>query len=166
MIRKNRTAKSLTGIFCLPTSSKFHCSDRERSGAYATDQIAYVLSATQSIEDGGYPAQVVLTSAEGDLELSLGDEVPTQHAEVRKNLPPRKVTGIVMSDGSTFGEVPVKGIGLPHWEYIPANDDGSASMEAISLTTARLSANRTAREAAKETARTAKKPAAATTQAA
>lgn len=159
MIRKTKSAKTLSGIFCLPTSSKFHCHERERSGAFAPDQVAYILSATQSVEEGGYPPAVVLTAGEGDLELSLGDDVATQHAEVRKNLPPRKVTGVVMSDGSTFGEVPVKGIGLPHWEFIPANEDGSASMDTIVATGERLKQNRDGREAAKQAAATAKKTA-------
>ncbi len=159
MIRKNRTTKSLVGIFCLPTSSKFHCQERERSGAFAPDQTAYILSATQSVEDGGYPPAVVLTAPDGDLELSLGDEVATQHAEVRKNLPPRKVTGVVMSDGSTYGDVPAKGIGLPHWEFIPTNEDGSASMDTIAATGERLKQNRDGREAAKQAAAAAKKTA-------
>lgn len=157
MIRKSKSTKQLTGYFCLPTSSKFHCLDRERSGAFAPDQIAYILTATKSLEEGGYPPAVVLTANIGELELELGDEPNTQHAEVRKNLPPRKVTGVVMPDGTTFGTMPEKGIGLPHWEFIPENGEGGASASAIAAAKVRLDSNRKAREESKEAARAAKK---------
>ena len=161
MVRNNNgSSKSkvqLKGLFCLPTSSKYHCQERERSGAYAEGQVVYILSATQSLEEGGYPPAVVLTANEGDLELALGDEPDTQHAQVRKNLPPRRVTGIVMPDGSVYGNIPAKGVGLPHWEFIPANEDGSANEASIQGTIDRLTSNRSARELSKQSAREAKK---------
>lgn len=158
MIRANKSSKQLTGLFCLPTSSKYHCQERERSGAFAAGMTVFILTATRSIEDGGYPPAVVLTCEEGELpDLELGSEPETQHAEVRKNLPPRKVTGVVMADGSTFGEIPPKGVSLPHWEYIKPNADGSASTLAIQATKDRIEKNRKDREEQKQATRDAKK---------
>lgn len=157
MIRTNRANKTaLSGLFCLPTSSRYHAQEVKRSGAFKEGQVAYILTATKSVEEGGYPEKVILTADEGVLDLKIGDEPETQHAEVRKNLPPRKVTGIVHPDGKVEGEVPAKGMGLPHWALISANDDGSASPKAIQEAKDLLDKNRTAAKAEKESLRQAK----------
>jgi len=157
MKRNSKSAKSLTGVYCLPTSTKYHAFERERSGAFLAGQMAFILAATQSVEEGGYPPAVALTCEEGVLDWSLDEEVPTQHAEVRKNLPPRKVVGVVMADGTTLGEVPQKGISLPHWELISTNEDGSANNSEIQATKDRIEANRKSREAEKQATRDSKK---------
>lgn len=163
MIRSNGKSKvALVGVFCLPTSSKFHVHEPKRSGAFKEGQVAYVLSATQSVDDGGYPPQVVLTSDdfvchEDGNPWSLEDEVKTQHAQVRKNLPPRRVTGILYADGSSEGELPMKGLGLPHWSFIPTTSEGSASLNAINEVDELLKRNREEAKAAKEAVRAAKK---------
>lgn len=128
MIRKTKTAKSLVGLFCLPTSSKFHLFELERSPAADAGQEAFLLGATQSLEDGGYPAFVVLTAPEGALNLSLNEEVDTQHAIVRKNLPSRRVVAIRRADGTFEGDLSAapRGLGHPHWAFIPTTAEGSA----------------------------------------
>jgi hypothetical protein len=152
--RKNKAA--LTGVYCLPTSSRFHPQEVKRSGAYKEGQVAYILTATQSVEEGGYPEKVVLTADEGTLDWNVGDEPETQHAEVRKNLPPRRVTGIVFADGSTDGELTPKGLGLPHWAFITSNEDGSANVASIQAAKDALDGNRAKVKAEKEALRQAK----------
>lgn len=163
MIRKTKTAKTLLGFFCLPTSAKAHVHELERSTAFKTGQDYFVLTATQSVDEGGYPYQVVL-SADADTLLDeegntfqVDQEIATQHAQVRKNLPPRKVTGILRADGSVEGTLPPKGLGLPHWEYIEANEDGSASQAAINSVDARMASNKEQAKANAEAIRNAKK---------
>lgn len=158
MIRKSKSTKVLTGFFCLPTSARAHVAEPQRSSAYKEGQTAYVLTATQSEEEGGYPASVVLY-ADGlnPLDFSIGQEIETQHAQVRKNLPPRRVSCMVFPDGTFEGEMPPKGLGLPHWEYISLNDEGGASQTDINAVEARIVENKANAEKAKEAARQAKK---------
>ena len=151
-MRKNTTTKLLVGLFALPTSTKFHCHERERSGAFAPNQTAYVLKAT---EEDGYPGVVVMTAADSSL-MAVDEVVKTQHAQVRKNLPDRRCVGIVYADGTTEGEIPPKGLGLPHWDYIPATESGSADLEAIQSVEARIEQNRAAAARAKAEAKNAK----------
>lgn len=152
MIRSNRkNAKTLVGLFCLPTSSRYHMAEPQRSGAYHKDQVAYLLEATQSVEDGGYPPMVVLTADPNELTMTLGEEPATQHAEVRKNLPPRKVSCILYPHGTVEGTLPPKGSSLPHWSFIRTNEDGSASLAAIEAAKTLLETNRKAAKEAKET---------------
>ncbi len=129
--------KVTDGFYCLPTSTKFHMQDLERSVAYNVGQISYLLEATQSVEEGGYPAQVVLTSNK-DLGLDVDEDIVTQHAEVRKNLPPRRVIGIIFGDGERDGIMPHDGVGLPHWEFIETLSDGSPSSTEILNTKMRI----------------------------
>jgi len=163
MIRKSKSAKVLFGFFCLPTSAKAHVHELERSTAFKPQQDYFVCTATQSVDEGGYPYQVVLT-ADADTLLDeegntfqVDQEIDTQHAQVRKNLPPRKVTGILRADGSVEGVLPPKGLGLPHWEYIEANSDGSASQAAINEVDARMATNKEQAKAQQESIRAAKK---------
>lgn len=144
------TKVALVGLFCLPTSSKFHVHEPSRSGAFKAGQEAFVLQAT---EEEGYPQAVILTAEEGELDFELGQEIQTQHAQVRKNLPPRKVVGILRADGATEGELPPKGLGLPHWAFIPKTDEGGASVTAISAVETLLAGNRKAAEDAKQAIR-------------
>lgn len=155
----NRTRKSsvvLCGLFMLPTSSKYHMAEPTRSAAFRPGQDVFLLQATT---EEGYPQAVIVTADENTLDWTLGMEVETQHAQVRKNLPPRFVKGILRADGTIEGEIPAKGLGLAHWAYIPANADGSASLEAVNQTIALLDSNRAQAKAEKETARAAKKAA-------
>lgn len=166
MIRSNRkNAKTLVGLFCLPTSSRYHMAEPQRSGAYHKDQVAYLLEATQSVEDGGYPPMVVLTADPNELMMVLGEEPATQHAEVRKNLPPRKVSCILYPHGTVEGTLPPKGSSLPHWSFIRTNEDGSASLAAIEAAKALLETNRKAAKEAKETPKASTAPAAPETPA-
>ena len=167
-----RTSKKvvLTGSFCLPTSTKAHIHEPVRGNAFKPGQISYILAASQSIEDGGYPPAVVLTTDEALEGFEVGAAVATQHAEVRKNLPPRYVAAVVQADGTVEGDASFapRGLGLPHWEFIPTTAEGGASVAAISAVKARIEGNKAAAEAAKEAVRTAKKgaaPAATTTTA-
>lgn len=168
MIRKNKSAKQLTGSFVLPTSAKAHIHEPTRSSAYKAGQITYILEATQSIDDGGYPPYVAVTSDEPVSAFELGAEVATQHAEVRKNLPPRRVRAIVHPDGSVEGDINCapRGLGLPHWEFVPTNPDGSASTTVINATAARIAATKEAKEQEKEAVRNLKKGAKPTASAA
>jgi len=163
MIRTKKSAKVLTGFFCLPTSAKAHVHEPSRSTAFKPGQDLFVLTATQSVDEGGYPYQVVLTANADTLldeegnTFQVDQEITTQHAQVRKNLPPRKVTGILRADGSVEGTLPPKGLGLPHWEFIDANADGSASQAMINEVDTRLAANKEAAKASAEAIRAAKK---------
>lgn len=120
------------GLFCLPTSTRFHMQDLQRSSGATGNQYCYLLEATTTPEEGGYPFQIVLTSPY-DLEMLLKWDIPggvdniveTQHAEVRKQLPQRRVVAIVYPDGETDGIMPAEGVGLPHWEFIRAREDGT-----------------------------------------
>jgi hypothetical protein len=129
----------LVGLFALPTSSKFHAHEPSKCSAFKPGQEAFILKA---VDEDGYPARVVMTADEGDLYLSLGEEVDTQHAQVRKNLPKRFVEGIVRADGSFEGEIPPKGLGLPHWEYIPTDERGAANLSAVNAVAERIESNR------------------------
>jgi hypothetical protein len=118
------------GLHVLPTSTKYHCSDRPRSTGYCNNQYTYVLEAT---DEDGYPPMVILTS-NVDLDLDIDDIVKTQHATAKKNLPERRVMGIVFPDGITDGEMPDEGMGIPHWEFVPTGKAGSvedATVKAI-----------------------------------
>jgi hypothetical protein len=164
MIRMNKkSTKVLTGLFCLPTAARMHVLEPKRSSAFKAGQEFFILRATQSVDQGGYPEMVVLCADEGSLDLQVGDQPETQHAQVRKNLPPRSVIGIVRADGSTEGEMPAKGLGLPHWSFISANEDGSASQSDINEVDALITNNREETKAAKEAIRQAKKGAKSTT---
>jgi hypothetical protein len=157
MIRSNKkSTKVLSGVFCLPTSSKAHPLEPTRGSAFKAAQYMYILNATQGVDEGGYPPSVCLTSDEPIDGFELNGEVATQHAEVRKNLPPRFVAGIVNPDGSTEGELPAKGLGLPHWAFINTNEDGSASMADIHDVKELIESNKAAAESAKEATRAAK----------
>jgi hypothetical protein len=135
---------ALVGVFCLPSSSRFHCSEPERSPAWAPGQTAYVLAGRNGDE---YPLAVVLT-ANHDIGWTLGQEVETQHAEVRKNLPPRRVVGIMRPDGTVEGDIPPKGAGLPHWEFIGTKEDNTADGDDITAFQMRLEMRRGALAAA------------------
>lgn len=171
MIRKNKSAKTLVGSFVLPTSAKAHIHEPTRCTAFVAGQYSYLLQATQSLEDGGYPAQVVVTSREPVPEFIVGEEVATQHAQVRKNLPPRRVAAVINPDGSYEGDISSapRGLGLPHWEFIPANPDGSANLGRCNEVAERIAANKEAATKEKEAIAAIKKgakvtPVAATTE--
>lgn len=171
-MRKNtKKSVALFGIFCLPTSSKAHVHEPQRGTAFKPNSYFYLLRATQSVDEGGYPQQVVLQSDEpitglvlqsdgtfDEQEWTVDNVVATQHAEVRKNLPPRYVAAIVFPDGSVEGDLSTapKGLGLPHWQFIPANEDGSANLKAVEATTALMEANKKAAKEEKENIRAAK----------
>ncbi len=133
----SRTAQTRSGIYCLPTATKFHMQDLERSVAHVHNQFCYLLTATQTVEEGGYPAQVVLMSPR-DLGLDVDENIETQHAEVRKNLPPRRVSGIIFSDGERDGIMPHDGVGLPHWEFIETTSNGRADQAGITAVKMRV----------------------------
>ena len=159
MIRKNKSEKQLKGSFVLPTSSKAHVHEPTRGTAYVPGQYSYLLTATQSVEDGGYPYQVVVTSADAIEGWEVDQEVDTQHAQVRKNLPPRVVTAIIDPEGNVDGPLSSapKGLGLPHWEFIRANEDGSASLADCNAVEERIKANKAKAKADKDNVRAAKK---------
>lgn len=166
MIRTNKSTKVLSGVFCLPTSSKAHVHEPSKSTAFKPGQYMYLLKASKSVEEGGYPAQVVLTSDAPIEGWEVDSEVETQHAEVRKNLPPRYVGAIVSPDGTVEGDLSTapKGMGLPHWELISANEDGSAKMGDIGAVKDRIENNKKAAKDAKEAVRNAKKGTPAATE--
>ena len=139
MIRRNqKSAKSLEGVFCLPTSTRFHFHEADKCSAFAKGEFIYVLQAS---EEDGYPNAVVLTSGV-DLGWNVDDEVKTQHAEVRKNLPPRFVKAVMTPDGTFSGDPPAKGVGLPHWSLISTRDDGSAALDEVEAIKDRIEGNR------------------------
>lgn len=171
MIRSASKSKTaLVGFFCLPTSSKAHIHEPARGTAFKAGQFMYVLVASQSVDEGGYPERVVLSSDEPLVddegnELQADSPITTQHAQVRKNLPPRIIEAILTPDGEggysvegTTAFVP-KGMGLPHWEFISTNEDGSASQSAINAVSQRLADNKANAESLKEAVRNAKKSA-------
>lgn len=123
------TKKVAIGTFVLPTATRFHMQDLDRSSAATQNQYCYLLEAIASGE-GGYPAQVVLTS-NVDLKWDIDTIVDTQHAEVRKQLPQRRVLGIILPHGEEDGILPAEGGGLPHWEHIPANEKGAPDAAAV-----------------------------------
>ena len=94
-------------------------SERAKSTASRPGQYIYLLEAVDPVEEGGYPAQVVVTSSH-DLDWDVDRIVKTQHAEVRKNLPDRRVVGIVFPTGEEDGVLAAEGVSLPHWECIGA----------------------------------------------
>ena len=151
-MRKNITTRTLVGLFALPTSTKFHCQERERSGAFSATQTAYILKA---VDEDGYPGTVVMTADDSSL-MAVGEPIKTQHAEVRKNLPDRTCVGIVYADGTTEGEIPAKGVSLPHWDFIPALENGSADLSAIEAVKARIESNRASAAQAKAEAKATK----------
>ena len=154
MVRKNRKSTvALLGFFMLPTSAKFHMHEPERCSAFKPGQEAFLLQAT---DENGYPQAVIVTADEGALEWNVGDEGDTQHAEVRKNLPKRFVKGIRRADGTFEGDVPPKGVGLPHWEFIPAGEGGAARLDAINEVQQRIESNKELREKEKAAAKEAK----------
>lgn len=163
-IRRNKQAKALEGVYCLPTSSRSHVHEPNRGTAYKPGQYMYVLLATQSVEEGGYPQRVVLTSdhqitdEEGN-PWQVDQEVKTQHAEVRKNLPPRVVEAVIDPEGNLDGSLSniPKGLGLPHWEYIKTLENGAACMTSVSGVLERIKKNKSDAKAAKEAVRAAKK---------
>lgn len=157
MVRNSKSKVSLEGVFCLPTSSRAHVHEPRRSMGFKEGQELFILTATQSLEEGGYPYQVVLAADEGQIDWSVGQEVKTQHAQVRKNLPPRMVTGIVRANGTVQGDLPAKGFGLPHWSFIPTTLDGNASQSAINAVDELLKANKENSKAEKEAVRNSKK---------
>lgn len=161
MIRKNKALKALVGLFCLPTSTSFHLADPTRSGAFQPGVDAFLLGATQSVEDGGYPPFVVLTAEKGTLDLDVGADVATQHAQVRKNLPPRRVLGILRADGSIEGDLSAapRGVGFPHWSLIPATAEGTACTTAMGAVVKLIEENRRVKAEEKEALRNLKKAA-------
>jgi hypothetical protein len=166
MIRRNKSAKNLNGVYCLPTSTRFHFHEADKCSAFAPGEFVYVL---QAADEDGYPAAVVLTSGV-DLEWDVDDEVETQHAEVRKNLPKRFVKAVMTPDGTISGDPPAKGIGLPHWSLIRTLENGQADMSEVEAVKNRIETNRSnakkEREATKIAKEQAKKSAAPTQQAA
>ena len=169
MIRKNKSTKVLSGVYALPTSSKAHVHEPKRGTAFVQGCFMYLLTATQSIDEGGYPAQVVMSSNEEILDgdgnpWTVDQEVQTQHAQVRKNLPPRAVAAIINPEGEVDGSLvsAPKGLGLPHWEFISTNADGSANLADCNAVEARIKANKDAMKADKEAVRDAKKGSAKT----
>lgn len=160
MVKGSKSSKlALKGVFCLPTSSKSHLHEPTKGNAFKQGQLMYLLVATQSLEEGGYPFQVVLTSDEPIPGFEVGAEVETQHAQVKKNLPPRRVAAVRLPDGTFEGDASTapRGLGVPHWEFIPANENGSANLAAINATVERIAQNKANAEAAKEQVRAAKK---------
>jgi len=168
MKRTNGKSKVvLSGVYCLPTSSKSHLHEPKKGTAFKEGQVMYLLRASKSIDEGGYPPAVVLTADEPIQGFTVDAEVETQHAQVRKNLPPRFVAAIVNPDGTTEGDLTTapRGLGLPHWEFISTNEDGSAKMTDIAAVKERIENNKKATEAAKEAVRAAKKGNSQTTSA-
>lgn len=128
------TKKSTTGYYCLPTATRFHMQDLKRSTASTAGQYCYLLEA---LNENDMPSQVVLTS-KTDLKIDIDQEIDTQHAEVRKQLPRRRVLGIIFPHGETDGILPADGVGLPHWEYIRSRDDGSPDISEVTATKMRI----------------------------
>jgi len=159
MIRKNKATKSLSGVYVLPTSSKAHVHEPKRGTAFQPGQFNYLLTATQSIDEGGYPAQVVVSSDEAIEGWEVDAEVATQHAQVRKNLPPRAVAAIIDPEGNVDGSLTSapKGLGLPHWEFISTNPDGSANVADCNAVEERIKRNKANLKADKDAVRDAKK---------
>lgn len=150
--------EALQGVFCLPTSTKFHMQELDRSVGYRPNQFIYLLEAVDSIEDGGYPAQVILTSSD-DLDWDVDDVVKMQHAEVRKALPDRRVIGMILPNGEQDGLLTAEGVGLPHWECIKSRDDGKGPEPGeIRTTKLRILDRRNMMEAQKQAARDSKRP--------
>ena len=146
---KNGENSTLEGLHVLPTSTKYHCNDRPRSTGYCNGQFTYVLEAT---EEEGYPPMVILTSSV-DLDLDVDHTVKTQHATTPKQLPERRVMGIIFPDGVVDGEMPDAGMGVPHWEYVPTDKHGMIDGDVIKSIYKRIEDRRKEMKRLKEASR-------------
>jgi hypothetical protein len=131
-------------------------SERSKSTASRPGQYIYLLEAIDSVEEGGYPAQVIVTSST-DLDWDVDRVVKTQHAEVRKNLPDRRVVGIVFPTGEEDGVLAAEGVSLPHWECIRAKENGAPDTDEINRIKMRILDRRNLEKAQKEAARSSKR---------
>lgn len=145
-MRKILATKVLVGLSMLPTATKFNPRQPANSTCTAPNQFIYILESTNPEDLKGGPQRVAVTSfnplADGDVEWNVGTDVRTKHFSEKKNLPSRRVIGIMTPDGKVEGDVPAGS--FPHWEFM---GEGGTSLEELE---SRAAKNRAARATPKK----------------
>lgn len=145
---KKNIVKTFVGFLCLPTNTKMNPAKPELSNGFAPNQITYILESSNPEDLKGGPFRVALTTfsplenEEGEL-LQVGDDIKTQHAQQSKQLPSRKIIGVIFEDGKTKEGV-IENASLPHWELMVPNEVTAEMVQA------RLDANRARKAAPKK----------------